>query len=194
MNEDFTNKSPVPDAEVVEASSAKDAPATSSASATTSTDMTQHPAVSVGGGAASVDGVATEVASGAGSLSSAQPTFDSLFGDALSTAPAFDLNSWSTEAQFSPSSDPLNFEYHHLDGDASAELPDLDFTQYLSDDVSGAGSGAMAGHVSSIHQELEPTFGLDDFENQISSEAFNQQPHTGASSFGCDDGVIAVGL
>ncbi|KAK6856330.1 Transcriptional activator hac1 [Apiospora arundinis] len=36
--------SPVPDAEVVEASSAKDAPATSSASATTSTDMTQHPA------------------------------------------------------------------------------------------------------------------------------------------------------
>ncbi|KAK8103212.1 Transcriptional activator hac1 [Apiospora sp. TS-2023a] len=35
---------PVPDAEVVEATSAKDAPATSSASATTSTDMTQHPA------------------------------------------------------------------------------------------------------------------------------------------------------
>ncbi|KAK7916894.1 hypothetical protein PG985_010502 [Apiospora marii] len=35
---------PVPDAEVVEASSAKGAPATSSASATTSTDMTQHPA------------------------------------------------------------------------------------------------------------------------------------------------------
>lgn len=35
---------PVPDAEVGEASSAKDAPATSSASATTSTDMTQHPA------------------------------------------------------------------------------------------------------------------------------------------------------
>ncbi|KAK8023565.1 transcriptional activator hac1 [Apiospora rasikravindrae] len=35
---------PVPDAEVVEASLAKDAPATSSASATTSTDMTQHPA------------------------------------------------------------------------------------------------------------------------------------------------------
>ncbi|KAK8070420.1 hypothetical protein PG997_010623 [Apiospora hydei] len=35
---------PVPDAEVVEASSAKDAPATSSSSAATSTDMTQHPA------------------------------------------------------------------------------------------------------------------------------------------------------
>lgn len=141
-----------------------------------------------------MEGDASEVAPGAGSLSSAQSTFDSLFGDALNNAPAFDLNSWSTEAQFSPSSDPLNFEYNHLDGDATPELPELDFTQYLRDDVSGAASGAMAGHVSSIHQELEPTFGLDDFENQISSEAFNQQPHTGASSFGCDDGVIAVGL
>ncbi|KAK9775534.1 putative BZIP domain-containing protein [Seiridium cardinale] len=119
--------------------------------------------------------------------------FDGLFGDALSLSATNPADSWSSQAQFSPSSDPFNFEYNHLDGDASAELPEFDFAQFLDDDLSGAAPGATAGHVSVLH-EPEPSFGLFDSETQVSSENLNQQSLAGASSKGCDAGIIAVGI
>lgn len=151
-----------------------------------------RPAVSVGGSAGVVDGLATH-ATGASALPAAPTAMDSLFHDALSLSASLDLDSWGTQAQFSPSSDPLNFEYNHLDGDASGELPDFDFDQFLSDDVSGAAPGAAAGNVSITH-DPESSFGFFDSENQISSETLNQQPQIGASTSGCDAGVIAVGV
>ncbi|KAF3021392.1 transcription factor that binds to CRE motif [Neopestalotiopsis sp. 37M] len=155
-------------------------PATSAAPSatkalTTSPDATQHPAA-----------VLCDLQSSDG--------FDGLFSDAFSLSEPNPTDSWSAEAQFSPSSDPFNFEYSNLDGHASAELPEFDiFSQYLDDDLSGAASGAIAGHAS-VSFEPEPTLNLFDSETQVSSENLNLQSHAGASSKGCDAGPIAVGI
>lgn len=137
-------------------------------------------------------GIATSAAASAVSLSAAPGAADSLLGDAFGLSTPVGLDSWGAQEQFSPSSDPLNFEYNHMAGDAAPQFPDFDFEQFLSDDVSGA-SGTTAGN-GTIGQEPESTFGFFDSENQIPSETFNQQPLPGASSLGCDDGVLAVGV
>lgn len=137
-------------------------------------------------------GIATGALASAVSLSAAPNAADSLLGDAFGLSASIDLDSWSTQEQFSPSSDPLNFEYNHMAGDAAPQFPDFDFEQFLSDDVSGA-PGTTAGN-DAVTQEPESTFGFFDSESQIPSETFNQQPLPGASSLGCDDGVIAVGV
>lgn len=118
---------------------------------------------------------------------------DGLFGADFVLLPSSDTDHWGAQEQFSPSSDPLNFEYNHLDGDAAPELPEFDINQFLSDDVSGAASGAAAVH-DSIPQVPESTFSFFDFENQVPAETFNQQPQSGASTYGCDDGGLAVGI
>ncbi|KAI1488601.1 hypothetical protein F5X96DRAFT_644879 [Biscogniauxia mediterranea] len=187
---------PVSDKDVNESSTTTtttETPAKASSAASTSTDVTQHPAVSVGGGSAVVAGLATTVASSTVTLPAASNAADGLFGTDFSLSSAFDADNWGAQDQFSPSTDPLNFEYNHMVGDAAPEFPGFDFDQFLSDDVSGAAPGTAAGS-DSVAQEPESAFSLFDSENQIPSEAFNQQPHTGASTYGCDDGVIAVGV
>ncbi|RYP44463.1 hypothetical protein DL768_009084 [Monosporascus sp. mg162] len=116
---------------------------------------------------------------------------DRLLGDALVLPASFDLDSWGVENQLSPSADPVNFEYDHLASDSSPQFQEFDFEQFLSSDDSGAAPGATAAN-GSVAQEPESTFSLFDSETQVSSEAFNQQPHPGASLNGCDDGVIAI--
>jgi transcriptional activator HAC1 len=128
-----------------------------------------------------------------GPVSTTSNITDGLFGADFSLLPASDIDNWGAQDQLSPSTDPLNFEYNHLASDATTELPEFDINQFLSDDVSGAASGATAGH-DSIPQEPDSTFSFFDFENQIPTETFNQQPHLGASTHGCDDGVLAVGV
>lgn len=117
---------------------------------------------------------------------------DGLFGADFSLLPASDIDNWGPQGQLSPSTDPISFEYNHLASDATPELPEFDINQFLSDDVSGA-SGASAVH-DSVIPGPDSTFSFFDFENQVSPETFNQQPHTGASTHGCDDGVLAVGV
>ncbi|KAH8195298.1 hypothetical protein TruAng_010521 [Truncatella angustata] len=151
-----------------------------------------RPAVSVTG-SIGVIGSSAETATSVGSLSAVPNAFDGLFSDALSLPASTSFDSWSSQAQFSPSSDPINFEHNHLDGNAPAELPEFDFSPFLDDDLSGAASGAIAGHVS-IPLEPESIFGLFDSETQVSSDNLNQQSHAGASSNGCDAGIIAVGI
>lgn len=138
-------------------------------------------------------GLASNVGAGTVSLSAAPSAVDRLLGDAFGMPASLDLDRWGTENQLSPSADPLNFEYDHLVGDATPQFQEFDFEQFLSTDDSGAASGATAGG-DSVAQEPEFTSSLFDSETQIPSEAFNQQPHTGASLDGCDDGVIAVGV
>ncbi|ETS82047.1 hypothetical protein PFICI_07049 [Pestalotiopsis fici W106-1] len=167
---------PVSDEAISKPATQTTAPATKAP--TTSPDVTQHPAAVF----------SAEPATGA------SDAFDGLFGDAFSLSEPNPADSWCTEAQFSPSSDPFNFEYNHLDGHASAELPEFDiFSQYLDDDLSGAAQGAIAGHAS-VSYEPEPTLNLFDSETQVSSENLNLQSHAGASSKGCDAGPIAVGI
>ncbi|TGJ76022.1 hypothetical protein E0Z10_g10929 [Xylaria hypoxylon] len=150
-------------------------PMVPSAAAHTSSDVTQHPAATI---------LAPPPAS---------HLTDGLFGADFSLLQTSDIDHWGPPGQLSPSTDPINFEYNHLASDATPELPDFDITQFLSDDVSGAASGATAVH-DSVAQDPDSTFSFFDFENQVSSETFNQQPHIGASTHGCDDGVLAVGV
>lgn len=144
-----------------------------------------------------MDGLATSDAAGAFSLSAAPSAADSMFGDALGKPASFNFDSWGTENQLSPSADPLNFEYDNLDGNSSPEFQDFDFDRFISttDDFgNGASNGPTAGHDSIVQDHPDFTSSLFDLENQVPSEAFNQQPHTGASFTGCDDGVLAVGV
>ncbi|TRX96302.1 hypothetical protein FHL15_002574 [Xylaria flabelliformis] len=150
-------------------------PVAAPSTAAASSDATQHPA------AVLCD------------LQSTSDVADGLFGADFGLLPSSDTDHWGAQEQFSPSSDPLNFEYNHLDSDATPELPEFDINQFLSDDVSGAASGATAAH-DSITQVPESTFSFFDFENQVPTETFNQQPQSGASTYGCDDGGLAVGV
>ncbi|KAF2965041.1 hypothetical protein GQX73_g8544 [Xylaria multiplex] len=160
-----------------------------STTATAETDSgVVRPAVSVSRSATVVGGPQTTLA--------APPVpniTDGLFGADFSLLSTSDIDHWGPQGQLSPSTDPINFEYNHLASDATPELPEFDITQFLSDDVSGAAPGATAVH-DSITQEPDSTFSFFDFENQVPSETFNQQPHPGASTHGCDDGVLAVGV
>ncbi|KAI0441124.1 hypothetical protein F4803DRAFT_524640 [Xylaria telfairii] len=162
-------------------------PVAAPSTAAASSDVTQHPAVSVSRSGA-VMGPDTGLA-----IPATPNVADGLFGADFVLLPSSDTDHWGAQEQFSPSSDPLNFEYNHLDGDAAPELPDFDINQFLSDDVSGAASGAAAAH-DSIPQVPESTFSFFDFENQVPAETFNQQPQSGASAYGCDDGGLAVGV
>ncbi|KAL7621651.1 transcription factor that binds to CRE motif [Parahypoxylon ruwenzoriense] len=164
---------PVPDDDAP-TPSATEQVVTTPAPAATSSDATQHPAA-----------VLCDLQS--------SNAVDGIFGDDFGLSTSFDIDSWGAQGQFSPSSDPLNFEYNNLADNSTPQFPDFDFDQFLSDDVSGAAPGATAGS-DSITQEPDSTFSLFDSENQIPSETLNQQPHLGASTQGCDDGVIAVGV
>ncbi|KAJ3565655.1 hypothetical protein NPX13_g7427 [Xylaria arbuscula] len=157
---------PVADSEMKTASSTMTTEteiATAPSTAATTSDVTQHPAAV---------------------LCDLQCPAD------FSLLPSSDIDSWGSQGQLSPSADPIGFEYNNLASDATPELPDFDISQFLSDDVSGAASGATAVY-DSIVQDPESAFSFVDFENQVSSETFNQQPHLGASTHGCDDGVLA---
>ncbi|GKT92789.1 transcriptional activator hac1 [Colletotrichum tofieldiae] len=60
----------------------------------------------------------------------------------------------------------------------------FDINEFLHDEVNGTAVAA------------DPEFGRDptNSETQVSSENPNLQPHSGASTYGCDDGGIAVGV
>ncbi|KAI1472611.1 uncharacterized protein F4812DRAFT_454426 [Daldinia caldariorum] len=169
---------PVPD--TLPESSTTEQVATVPAPAATS-DETQHPAA-----------VLCDLQCPTVTLPAASGAADSLFGNDFSLSAPFDVDTWGSQGEFSPSSDPLDFEYNNLAGNSTPQFPDFDFDQFLStDDVSGAAPGATAGSDSVTQEHPDPAFGLFDSENQIPSEALNQQPHLGASAQGCDDGVIA---
>ncbi|KAK6224774.1 basic region leucine zipper [Colletotrichum tabaci] len=79
----------------------------------------------------------------------------------------------------------LDYEHDYLAGDSSAFFQDpFDINEFLHDEVNGAAVAA------------DPESGYDaaNSETQVSSENPNLQPHSGASTYGCDDGGIAVGV
>ncbi|KEZ43182.1 Transcriptional activator hac1 [Scedosporium apiospermum] len=90
----------------------------------------------------------------------------------------------------------VDFENDYLAGDAAALFPtDLfDISQFLHEDGNGVVSDATAANGQSVAAEAELDLHFADFENHFSSENLNLQPHSGASASGCDDGGIAVGV
>ncbi|KAH0430836.1 hypothetical protein CcaCcLH18_07502 [Colletotrichum camelliae] len=94
-------------------------------------------------------------------------------------------------------SSPNSLDYGHdyLAGDSTTFLQDpFDITEFLNDEVNGSVSDTNT--VIGTAVAADPDYGRDstNSETQVSSENPNLQPHSGASTYGCDDGGIAVGV
>ncbi|OLN94069.1 Transcriptional activator hac1 [Colletotrichum chlorophyti] len=112
---------------------------------------------------------------------------DHLIGDSFSMSAAADADRYVLESSLLSSPNSADYEYDHMAGDSSAFLQDsfVDFNDFINhDEVNGSAVAA------------DPDFGRDPThsETQVSSENPNLQPHSGASTYGCDDGGIAVGV
>ncbi|PKK50512.1 hypothetical protein CI102_4895 [Trichoderma harzianum] len=169
---------------------------------TVSTDSTQHvvrPAVSIGGDAP----VPVFSHSGANCLgldSVHQDDVPFSLGAAFGLSTALDADRYVLESSLlaSPNSSTLDDDY--MAGDSATcftnPLPsdyDFDINDFLTDDANHAAYDIVAArNYAAADHELD--LEIHDLETQISSDHPIQQPQSGASSLGCDDGGIAVGV
>ncbi|KAL6835943.1 transcriptional activator HAC1 [Trichoderma afarasin] len=166
---------------------------------TVSTDSTQRPAVSIGGDAP----VPVFSHSGANCLgldSVHQDDVPFSLGAAFGLSTALDADRYVLESSLlaSPNSSTLDDDY--MAGDSATcftnPLPsdyDFDINDFLTDDANHAAYDIVAArNYAAADHELD--LEIHDLETQISSDHPIQQPQSGASSLGCDDGGIAVGV
>lgn len=154
--------------------------------AKSTSDLTQRPAVSsVGGASAIMAGLSNPSASDLGLLSAASDAVTRFGGDPFSMSAALNADRYVLESGILSSPNSLDYENDYLAGDSSAFFQDpFDINEFLHDEVNGTAVAA------------DPEFGgdLTNSETQVSSENPNLQPQSGASTYGCDDGGIAVGV
>jgi transcriptional activator HAC1 len=164
-----------------------------------STDSTQRPAVSIGGDASVIPGLSDSDAHclGLGSVPSDDGPFS--LGSSFSMSAALDADRYVLESGLlaSPNSSTLDDDY--LAGDSAACFQDqppyafFDINDFLNDDANNVASDIVAAsNYAAADHELD--LEIHDPETQISSDYPIQQPQSGASSLGCDDGGIAVGV
>lgn len=135
-----------------------------------SSDLAQHPAVSKVGGGASGLGFFDDVGA-------SDADHHHLAGFDLSAA--YDADRFVIESGLISSDHSVDLENDHLGSDATKEFDDI--MQFLTHGTEPSNTLADLGNP------------FADPENPFSSEAFNLQPESGASTQGCDDGGIAVG-
>ncbi|KAJ0332603.1 hypothetical protein COL922a_011217 [Colletotrichum nupharicola] len=118
-----------------------------------------------------------------------------IIGDSFSLSAALDTDRYVLESGLLSSPNSLDYEHDYLAGDSTAVLQDpFDISEFLNDEVNGSVSDTNA--VIGTAVAADPDYGRDstNSETQVSSENPNLQPHSGASTYGCDDGGIAVGI
>ncbi|KAI8280154.1 Transcriptional activator hac1 [Colletotrichum sp. SAR11_57] len=118
-----------------------------------------------------------------------------IIGDSFSLSAALDTDRYVLESGLLSSPNSLDYEHDYLAGDSTAFLQDpFDISEFLNDEVNGSVSDTNA--VIGTAVAADPDYGRDstNSETQVSSENPNLQPHSGASTYGCDDGGIAVGI
>lgn len=151
-----------------------------------------RPAVSaVNGSAPALDVVADQ---SRGSLSlAASYTASTLLGADFGMPAANDTDRYVFESGILSSPNSDSFEDDYLTGDATAlaSTDSFDLSHYLHDD--GNGDVSASQNARGLPADIEFSNHFTDFETHFSSENINLQPHSGASAYGCDDGVIAVG-
>ncbi|VUC35312.1 unnamed protein product [Clonostachys rosea] len=154
-------------------------PALNADEQTVSTDMTQHLDIC-----------------NLGIQSSAQDDVAFSFNDSFGLSAAINTDRHVLESGLLSSPESTYLDDDHLAGDSATgffhqSTFGLDINEILSDEANNTVSDLMAAS----HDAAADYFGLEpqiyDFETQISSENPIQQPQSGASSFGCDDGGIA---
>ncbi|KAK1255711.1 hypothetical protein MKX07_007970 [Trichoderma sp. CBMAI-0711] len=114
-----------------------------------------------------------------------------------STQPALDADRYLLESQLLASPNASTVDDDYLAGDSAAcftnPLPsdyDFDINDFLTDDANHAAYDIVAAsNYAAADRELD--LEIHDPENQIPSRHSIQQPQSGASSHGCDDGGIA---
>ncbi|KAF5489917.1 Transcriptional activator hac1 [Colletotrichum siamense] len=114
---------------------------------------------------------------------------------AMFLSAALDTDRYVLESGLLSSPNSLDYEHDYLAGDSTAFLQDpFDISEFLNDEVNGSVSDTNV--VIGTAVAADPDYGRDstNSETQVSSENPNLQPHSGASTYGCDDGGIAVGI
>lgn len=153
-----------------------------------------RPAVSFVGGDASA-------APGPSELDSCPVGDDDVFGfgDAFGLSAAINTDRHVLESGILSSPESSYLDDDHLAGDPTTgffhqSTFGLDVNEFLTDDANNTASDLMAAShdTAASYYGLEPQ--IYDLETQVSSENPIQQPQSGASSLGCDDGGIAVGV
>lgn len=113
-------------------------------------------------------------------------------GDSLCLPTAADADRYVLESGLLSSPDSSTLDDDHLVGDSAPSF--FDINDFITDEAGFAASEFMAAsddNSAADHWLGQQVF---DFETQVSSENPIQQPQSGASAFGCDDGGIAVGV
>ncbi|KKP02138.1 basic region leucine zipper [Trichoderma harzianum] len=134
------------------------------------------------------------------STDSTQRPAEMFLGAAFGLSTAIDADRYVLESSLlaSPNSSTLDDDY--MAGDSATcftnPLPsdyDFDINDFLTDDANHAAYDIVAArNYAAADHELD--LEIHDLETQISSDHPIQQPQSGASSLGCDDGGIAVGV
>jgi transcriptional activator HAC1 len=158
-----------------------------------SSDLTQHPAVSVGGGAGSISGLAEVNIASLGSSTFNDDVFG--FGHSFGLSSTFDADRLIHESELFSSPNSTSFGDDYLDRNDTPRFTEdvpFDISDFLTDDGNGAADVMAASNKAAAEHGLD--FSLFNTETQVSSENPFQQPQSGASTDGCDDGGLAVGL
>lgn len=120
-------------------------------------------------------------------------------GDSFRLSAALDADRYVLESGLLASPDASSIDDDYLAGDSAAGFanqPDFDLfdiNDFLTDDANNVASDIVAAsNYAAADHELD--LEIHDPETQISSDYPIQQPQSGASSLGCDDGGIAVGI
>ncbi|KAK3185615.1 transcription factor that binds to CRE motif [Lecanicillium sp. MT-2017a] len=125
--------------------------------------------------------------------SAAQDAAPFSLGDSFGLSTAADTDRYVLESGLlaSPNSSTVDDDY--LAGDSAAGFELFDINDFLHDEANHVASDIMAAsNYAAAEHGLD--FKVHDSETQVSSENPLQQPQSGASSLGCDDGGIAVGF
>ncbi|KAG7130405.1 Transcriptional activator hac1 like protein [Verticillium longisporum] len=118
---------------------------------------------------------------------------DIMAGDSSAFASAFSFDIDELSGLLS-SPNSVDYDNDIMAGDSSAFASafNFDMDEFLNDEASAAATDASAAENSGA----DPDYGRRALnpETQVSSENPNLQPQSGASTYGCDDGGIAVGV
>ncbi|KAJ9132325.1 Transcriptional activator hac1 [Pleurostoma richardsiae] len=126
------------------------------------------------------------------------PVVEYNIGDPFCLPAAIDADSYVLESGLLSSPNSGDFEYDHMASDSAFPFPAastnnlelFDINDFLNNDEATVASASSGGGRSAKVQP--PT--LNEPEAQVSPKDPSLQPRPGASTYGCDDGGIAVGV
>jgi transcriptional activator HAC1 len=155
--------------------------------------------VSIGGDAQVVPGLSNSDAHCLGLGPVHQDDISFSLGGSFGLSAALDADRYVLESGLLASPNSSSIDDDYMAGDSAAcfsNQPDFDLfniDDFLTDDANNVASDIVAAsNYAAADHELD--LEIHDLETQISSDYPIQQPQSGASSIGCDDGGIAVGV